>query len=330
MRISILLISITLSIISTKSLAESPPLMQDVKSCFRGPFATYDKWQNFLESKKKNFNVKRFQKAFPQERFNNIKTTLVCEDFKYEVDGYTVEGFYLKPRQSSNKKLPVVLYNRGGNGKFGYVFFGKKLQLISDIAMEGYVVIGSQYRGSSSKFILNNGSDEFGGADVNDVLALLKVVKEIPGADSSNVGMVGWSRGVMQSYIASQSIPALKTLVAIAGNSDIEKALVWRPKMERVYQAKVPDFIKNRTKELESRSVSKWLDKIPANMPILLLHGDKDKRVNVEQSKSLAAQLKSNKHPHKLVIYPNDGHALVKHREDLTKEINSWLNLHLN
>jgi hypothetical protein len=38
-----------------------------------------------------------------------------------------------------------VLYNRGGYAGFGYVVLGKKRQLISDIAMEGYVVIGSQY-----------------------------------------------------------------------------------------------------------------------------------------------------------------------------------------
>ena len=107
--------------------------------------------------------------------------------------------------------------------------------------MEGYVVIGSQYRGASID-VINNGLDEFGGADVNDVLALIKVAKEIPNADVDNIGMVGWSRGVMQSYIASKSIQSLKTLIAIAGNSDAEMALVWRPEMERVYRVRVPNF----------------------------------------------------------------------------------------
>lgn len=329
MKTSILLIFILLIFSSAKALAETTPLMQNVKSCYRGPFETYDKWQNFLASKKKHFNIKRFEKFFPRTWFNTVKAALECKDFTYQVDGYTVEGFYLKPRHPSTKKLPVVIYNRGGNADFGYVVFGKKLQLMSDIAMAGYLVIGSQYRGSSAKFILNNGQDEFGGADINDVLTLLKVAKEIPEADSSNFGMVGWSRGAMQSYIASKSMPSLKTLVAIAGNSDVEKALIWRPKMEKVYKTRVPNFADNRAAELESRSVSKWLDKIPPTMPILLLHGDKDKRVNVEQSKSLALQLENNNHPHKLIIYPNDGHALFKHQNAMTKAITAWLNLYL-
>ncbi|WP_158965366.1 S9 family peptidase [Paraglaciecola sp. L3A3] len=325
LHIYILVLSIILCFQSLTAFAEKSTLIKNVKTCFSGPFETHGNWGNFLESKKKNFNKELFNKTFTKQRFNTIKASLVCNNFRYEVDGYIVEGYYLKPRNASNKKLPVVIYNRGGNAGFGYVAFGQKLQLISDIALKGFVVIGSQYRGSSSRSISNNGHDEFGGTDINDVLKLIEIAKDIPDADTDNLGMVGWSRGVMQSYIASQSIPSLKTIVAIAGNSDVEKALVWRPSMENVYKARVPNFDENRSTELKSRSVSMWLDKIPTKMSILLIHGDKDKRVNVEQSKSLASQLKGRNHPHKLVIYPNDNHGLVKHRKEMTQEIISWL-----
>lgn len=330
MKSYILSLAIILGSPSLTAFAEPSTLIKNVQSCFSGPFETHAKWVSRLEAKKKSFNKERFEKTFTEQRFNTIKTKLVCKNFRYEVDGYTVEGYYLKPRNSANKKLPVVVYNRGGNAGFGYVVFGKKLQLISDIAMAGYVVIGSQYRGASSHFIANNGQDEFGGNDINDVLKLIEIAKEIPEADTSKIGMVGWSRGVMQSYIASKSIPSLKTLIAIAGNSDSEKALIWRPKMEKVYKARVPNFDKNRSSELASRSVSQWLDKIPSTMSILLLHGDKDKRVNVEQSKSLAAQLEVRKHPHKLIIYPNDNHGLVLHRKKMTQEITLWLKNNLS
>ena len=330
MKTYMLAIAITLSTLSLTTFAGPHSLINKVESCFSGPFETHTKWGGFLASKKTNFDKERFEKIFTEQRFNTIKANLECKNFRYEVDGYTVEGYYLKPRNLPNKKLPVVIYNRGGNAEFGYVFFGKKLQLISDIAMEGYVVIGSQYRGASSRFIANNGQDEFGGSDINDVLKLIAIANEIPEADTNNIGMVGWSRGVMQSYIASKSIPSLKTLIAIAGNSDAEKALVWRPKMERVYKDRIPNFEKNRTSELASRSVSQWLDQIPSTMSILLLHGDKDKRVNVEQSKSLAAQLEARKHPHKLIIYPNDNHGLVQHRKEMALEITSWLKNNLS
>lgn len=298
--------------------------MTHVESCFSGHFATYEQWETLLANKKKKFNNEKFKDKYEQ-RFNQIKAQLTCENFQYQVDGYTVEGYYLMPRNVPLDKLPVVIFNRGGNGKFGYVTFGKKLQLLSDIALQGYVVIGSQYRGASTRFIENNGQDEFGGRDVNDVLALVDLLDEIPQADIKNIAMLGWSRGVMQSYIAAKSMPFLKTIIAGAGNSDEEKALAWRPQMENVYRKRVPNFKENRASELEARSVVKWLDKLPKNMPILLLHGDKDKKVNVEQSIDLAAELDAEKHPHKLVIYKGGNHGLSHHRKAVTNEITSWL-----
>ena len=103
---------------------------------------------------------------------------------------------------------------------------------MSEIAKQGYLVIGSQYRGSS-KNIPNNGFDQFGGTDVNDVIALTRLTNQIPFADNDNIHMIGWSRGVMQSFIAAKLLPNLISLVAIAGNSDTEKALAWRPDMEK-------------------------------------------------------------------------------------------------
>ena len=299
--------------------------MKDVKPCFRGHAETHGQWIAFLESKYQKFNKARFLKQFSKERFDKVKANLICKDFSYNVDGFTIEGYYLEPRNRSNKNLPLILYNRGGNADFGYVTLGKKLQLISDIAMEGYVVIGSQYRGASDH-ISNNGLDEFGGSDVNDVLALVNLAKEIPNVDTDNIGMVGWSRGVMQSYVASKSLPSLKTLVAIAGNSDIEKALIWRPKMEKVYKSRVPNFLENRISALKSRSIVKWLDKIPSKMAILLLHGEKDRQVNVEQSRLFAELLEERKHPHKLVVYSGGSHNLRKHNKEMITEVITWLN----
>ncbi|WDE02187.1 alpha/beta hydrolase family protein [Thalassomonas actiniarum] len=310
--------------------AETGSLMRGAKSCFSGPFESHEKWLNLLGQKKKKFNREMFAKRFPKEKFDTLKNNLECKDFVYKVDGHLIEGYYLKPKKPGNKKLPVVIYNRGGNGPFGYVVFGKKLGLIAELAMNGFVVIGSQYRGGSAKRINNNGRDEFGGADVNDVIKLLDVAKEIPEADTSQVGMVGWSRGAMQSYIASQSMPALKTIVAIAGNSDAEKALQWRPQMEKVYHGRIPGFKENRQAELTQRSVSKWINKLPAKIPLLLIHGDLDKRVNVEQSKSLAMILEKEQHPHKLIIYPGDNHGLRKHHSELKTEVAAWLKKHLS
>ncbi len=308
--------------------SENTPLIENQKSCYRDHFKSYDSWLNILKSKKKNFNAERFQTYMPRAEFDKTKSTIACNDFTYSVDGLTVEGYYLLPRKTKAKKLPVIIFNRGGNGSFGYVIFGKKRSFLSDLAAQGFIVIGSQYRGGSGR-IKNNGEDEFGGADVNDVLKLVDLLKEIPEADINRVALVGWSRGVMQSYIAAQSMPKVKAIVSIAGNTDAEKALKWRPFMEGVYKKRIPDFAKNRSAELAKRSVVNWLDKLPATAPILLIHGAKDKRVNVQQSIDFAEQLKSANRPHKLIVYPEDNHGLFSNISALPSTIADWLLTHI-
>lgn len=322
-----LLIFVYFTLISTFSYANEQ--INDAESCFRGPFESHEKWLSILSAKKKNFNKAGFLTHFPASKFNQRKDTLDCIDFTYQVDEFTVEGYYLKPKQQDNKKLPLVIFNRGGNAEYGYVVFGTKMDFIADIATGGYVVIGSQYRGSSSRFIANNGKDEFGGSDVNDVTALVALAATMPDVDTSKIALVGWSRGVMESYLAATKLKNVKAIVSIAGNADVTKALEWRPDMEKIYQARVPNFLTDRANELAKRSVIKWIDKLPPNSPILLIHGTDDIRVNVEQSKLLAAELTEQAYPHKLVIYAGDDHGLRKNRADLIQQTLTWLDTYL-
>ncbi|WP_102794712.1 alpha/beta hydrolase family protein [Bowmanella denitrificans] len=121
--------------------------IQSQRSCFYGPFETYQGWVTKMSSKLKEFDQVAFTSYFPESKFEQIKREMDCVDFVYQVDGFNVEGYYLKPKLQSGKKLPVVIYNRGGNGHFGYVTFTNKLTFKADLALHGFIVIGSQYRG---------------------------------------------------------------------------------------------------------------------------------------------------------------------------------------
>lgn len=329
-----------LSLIVTSANLQASPLIHndqatDQRNCFSRIFTDYDSWRNGMERKFRHKHdsedavakaLSRFDDTFSKEAFYGYKSRLSCRTFKYVVDGHTVNGYVIKPKQVSNN-LPVLVYNRGGNGNYGRVVFGAMMKNLFPIADEGFVIIGSQYRGTYNK--LSAVQDEFGGKDVSDVTTLFSLVPHIEGADPAKVGMFGASRGGMQTFLTLKEATHIKAVATIAGNSDLLTGLSYRPQMEKVYENRIPDYAKNKIAELKKRSVLQWVDQLPGDVPILLLHGSNDKRVSVKHSIALAKALDKNNRPHKLVIYPEDDHWLSRHKAKATRELVGWFKAYL-
>ena len=92
---------------------------------------------------------------------------------------------------------------------------------LSEISSKGYVIIASQYRGNDG----GEGQEEFGGKDVNDVLNLIPLLSQVPSADTWRIGMYGWSRGGLMTYIALAKTTKIKAAVVGSGVTDLIKAL---------------------------------------------------------------------------------------------------------
>ncbi len=325
---------IALSLLAASLCTQATTLINDhriikEKSCFSYVFTDYQSWRNAMAKKYKiriksdqelNQKLARFDSLFGKEMFDFYQNNLSCSNFKYLVDGNTVNGYVIKPKFSQGK-LPVLIYNRGGNGNFSSVVFGAMMRNLFPIANQGFIIIGSQYRGTHTR---DESLDQFGGEDVNDVLALLDFIPNIVDADPQRIGMFGASRGGMQTHLVAKQTDKVKAIATIAGSSDLAKGLTYRPEMEKVYKFRIPDYEKNKTAELAKRSVLKWVNELSPDVPILLLHGTADKRVSVQHSIDLAESLSKNNIPHKLVLYPGDNHGLMQNKEQANKELVSW------
>jgi dipeptidyl aminopeptidase/acylaminoacyl peptidase len=141
--------------------------------------------------------------------------------------------------------------------------------------------------------------------------------------------MIGVSRGSIMSYLAATRMPQLKALVIKSGGSDLEIALQTRPSMNNVYEKFIPDYANNKSAELAKRSVLRWLDKLPQQLPILLLHGEKDDRIDVSQARTMAAALKQKKQPHKYIEYTGADHYLIPNHAEADAETAAWLKQYL-
>lgn len=311
--------------------ADFKPLMKKSINCFSGPFQSHDSFLGMLLARNQHKpQVQAATKAnFPKAEFEQYQQQLHCEQFFYDVDGVMVMGYLILPKSAAAKSLPVLVYNRGGNGHTGQLMFGGPvLKQLMPLAAQGYVVFASNYRGDHNPMKLppeQIGKDEFGGAEVADVLAFKPMLTQVPAANPEHVAMMGHSRGGMQTWLAAKQWPELDALVIVAGVTDLEAELQYRPEMENVFKARIPDYANNKTAVLQQRSVSHFLPQIRADLPVMIVHGDKDERVAVGNATQIAKLLAERKQPHELVIVPGGDHSLGKQMPELREQMDQFI-----
>lgn len=240
----------------------------------------------------------------------------------YMSDGLKVGGLLIKPKKPG--KYPCIIYNRGGNRKFGQLLVATAARRLGRLANEGYIVIASNYRGHG----INEGQEEFGGDDVNDVLNLIDVLKEVDSADTEKIGMYGWSRGGMMTYLALTKTDQI--LAACVGGAPSDLTVIDRPEMEtNVYAELIPNYETNKKEELQKRSAVYWADKFPKNTPILMLHGNSDWRVKSTNSLNLALEFEKYRVPYRLKVFEGGDHGISEYREDVDREMLDWFQRYL-
>jgi dipeptidyl aminopeptidase/acylaminoacyl peptidase len=237
----------------------------------------------------------------------------------YLSDGLEVVGFIVKPKGNASK-YPTIIFNRGGNREYAKIT-KKSLRYLSYLSSKNFVVLASQYRGNDG----GQGREEFGGKDVNDVLNLIKLAKSLPFVEPSKIVMLGFSRGGMMTYLAIKNGAEIEAAAVVGGVTDLGQMFNERDeRMKRV----IRELVGMDKKEWEKRSAYYWPEKI--DVPILILHGEDDWRVQASQAKKLSEKLKQAGKIHELVIFSRGDHGLNTHRAERNQRIIDWFDRYLN
>jgi len=241
-----------------------------------------------------------------------------CQRITYMSDGLKVVGYLWKPKDTAGKKLPLIIYNRGGNREFGklspWAWSG-----FYEYVSSGFVVVASQYRGNDG----GEGKEEFGGADVRDVLNLVPLARGLGYVDMSNLFLFGWSRGGMQALLALKAgIPV--NAAAVGGvAADLTGFEEKRPGMVEVFSELIPDFGARGDEALRERSAVYWPDKI--GVPLLILHGGADWRSDAgANALALAQKLGALGRTYELHVYADDDHGIFRNRADGNRRVIAW------
>ncbi len=262
-------------------------------------------------------SINKLKKNIP-----NLESIIKSVDFygiTYLSDGLKVNGYLAVPKKAG--KFPVVIFNRGGSSKFGALTDGQIIRFLAIVADWGYVCIASQYRGHGG----SEGKDELGGSEVNDILNLIPCLSTIDKADTSRIGMWGWSRGGMMTYLVLTKTNKIKAAVVGSGMADAFIQIKKRPEMDSVFAQLAPGYGQNRDSVLKTRSATYWADKICKTTPLLLLTGSADWSVSADEQLKMVNKLYEIKHPLRFEFFEGGQHMLIEHFDEVNHVTKNFL-----
>ena len=280
--------------------------------CSCGPAAPKEIW-DVLEYEEHEDIISIRELKVDQIRSDGVPVTTY--KIMYRSDDCEVASYLAVPDGciETETPYPCIIYNRGGNRDYGS-------NTPQDIAVwaevTNMVVFASQYRGADR----GTGEDEFGGADLNDVIKLIDLCEDFSFVDMENIYMIGGSRGGMMTYMACRQDSRIKKAVVLSGVSDLFLSYEERPDMRGI-ERNIGGTPESVPEEYEKRSAVYWADEIQC--PLLLIHSKLDKLVSYQHAEKMAEALEKAGKEYTLITYEDDVHGL-HHPEDVPL-ILDWL-----
>ena len=223
-------------------------------------------------------------------------------------DGKTIPGYLTLPvAPAGGGKPPLIVMPHGGPHARDGWGFDPWLQYLSSL---GYAVLQVEFRGSTGygSDWFEAGFRDWGGLPYNDIIDGTRWVLSQDKVDASRVCVVGASYGgYMALLIATRNADKLfRCAVSIAGVSDLVDL-----QRETAFTRGVVTSKSIGTDDKKLREDSPRAKASQVNVPVLLIHGDRDVTVQVSQTKAMDTALKAANKPHETVIIKGTDHQYL-------------------
>jgi dipeptidyl aminopeptidase/acylaminoacyl peptidase len=247
-------------------------------------------------------------------------------------DGWTIEGWILKPRGfDPAKKWPMVLEVHGGpHGAYGHGFF-HEFQML---AGRGYAVLFTNPRGSHAygeKFSSACVGD-WGGKDYEDLMAGVDHALGLGWVDPKRLYVTGgsyggfmtnWIVGHTERFRAAATQRSISNNISAFGVSDIGWHF-WEYEMGNASPWRDPQKLVERSPLYHAPKVK---------TPLLILHAERDLRCPIEQAEQFFTALRLHGVETQFVRFPEDNHDLTRggkprNRVEHARRIADWFDAH--
>lgn len=227
-------------------------------------------------------------------------------------DGLEIEGVLILPAgYRRGRRMPLVVDAHGGPaGVRGYGFDPMTALLTG----RGFAVLGPSFRGSSGygRAFMTANQGDLGDSPFQDVMAGVDAAVDMGIADPERLAIIGdsyggymtsWAIGHTRRFKAAVAGSAVTNLWSFYGTSDIQ----W---FTPHYQGGLPWAM---PEVYADQSPMSYVGRVTT--PTLVLHGDDDRHVPIEQGEQLYVSLRERGVSTEFVRYPREGHGSTAVRE---------------
>ncbi|MGA3204038.1 MAG: S9 family peptidase [Bryobacteraceae bacterium] len=243
-------------------------------------------------------------------------------------DNFEVEGWLTYPLDyQAGKKVPMILSIHGGPYGANTARYDARAQIF---AAHGYAVLAPNPRGSTgygAKFEQANVSD-WGGKDFGDLMAGVDAMIAKGVADPDKLLVMGGSYGGFMTFWTITQTNRFKAAIGHAGISD------W---YSFYGQSDIPGLMAygfagqpwKAAATYRKYSPITYVDKVKT--PIMITHGEQDRRVAIQQAEEYYRGLIGNGVEAIFIRYPREGHGISEpnHQIDLVGRQLEWFEKHL-
>ena len=238
-------------------------------------------------------------------------------------DGASIPAYLTIPSGAAKKNLPLVVMPHDGpaardSWKFSF--------LRTFLANRGYAVLQMNFRGSTGfgKKWKDDAAQDWGGLTYTDIKDGLAWAVNEGIADPKRVCIMGWGFGGFEALLgAMRDGSSYRCAVSIAGITDLSMYQE-HGEMSGELETRRAQMGTDRAK---LRQLSPVENAASINIPVLLVHGTHDWRVQVDHTNALTKALNKSSKKVKTVIIKGGNHELERKSDRMTllKEIEDFL-----
>jgi len=225
-------------------------------------------------------------------------------------DGVELPAFMIKPPDfNPAKKYPVLMYTYGGPA-FQAVCNqweddARKRNLWHEMmAQDGYIIFTLDNRGTPAR-----GRDfaqaiyhKWGTLDIQDKIAGVKYLQELPYVDNSRIGIWGWSHGgYLTCMCMLTAADYFSTGIAVAPPTD------WL-NYDTIYTERYMGRPSDNAAGYKNSSALNYVGNLKGKL--LIIHGTADDNVHMSNTMQLIYAFENGRQPFDLMIYPRKKHHM--------------------